>query len=92
MENCPWCETGKLSSITGTVYWELPDGTRAVEITETPSFHCGNCNALFQNDGIVKEIEDQLFLIDTKQLEKQTTYEELLKMKRMLKRNYFDFS
>ena len=92
MEVCPWCETGKLSSIKGTVYWELPDGTRAVEITETPSSHCENCNALFQRDEVVKEIEDQLFLIDTKHLEKQTTYEQLLKMKRMLKRNYFDFS
>ncbi|MFJ7745861.1 YokU family protein [Peribacillus sp. NPDC097295] len=92
MEHCPWCETGKLSSVMGTVYWELPDGTRAVEITETPSSYCENCHALFQDDQIVKEIEDQLFLIDTKQLEKQTTYEELINMKRMLKRNYFDFS
>lgn len=92
MEECPWCEIGKLSSVAGTVYWELPDGTRAVEITETPSSYCENCHALFQRDEIVKEIEDQLFLIDTKELAKQTTYEKLLKMKRMLKRNYFDFS
>lgn len=92
MEECPWCEIEKLSSVSGTVYWELPDGTRAVEITETPSAYCGNCHALFQRDEIVKEIEDQLFLIDTKELAKQTTYEKLLKMKRMLKRNYFDFS
>ncbi|MFE0505157.1 YokU family protein [Peribacillus butanolivorans] len=91
METCPWCEIGKLTSVTGTVYWELPDGTRAVEITETPSSHCENCKALFQSDEIVKEIEDQLFLIDSKQLGKQTTYDELLKMKRVLKRNYFDF-
>ena len=47
--------------------------------------------ALFQSDGIVKGIEDQLFLIDSKQLAKQTKYDELLKMKRLLKRNYFDF-
>ncbi|MGG4264659.1 YokU family protein [Peribacillus simplex] len=91
MEMCPWCEKGKLVSVEGTVYWELPDGSRAVEIDETPSFYCDNCHALFQSDETTKEIEDQLFLIDKKQLGKQTTYDELLKMKRVLKRNYFDF-
>ncbi|MEF2096680.1 YokU family protein [Bacillus sp. CFBP9009] len=91
METCPWCEKGKLASVNGTVYWELPDGTRAVEITETPSSHCESCDALFQSDEIVKGIENQLFLIDSKQLEKQTTYSELMNMKRLLKRNYFDF-
>ncbi|MFJ7991745.1 YokU family protein [Peribacillus frigoritolerans] len=91
MEMCPWCEKGKLTSVKGTVYWELPDGTRAVEITETPSSHCESCDAFFQSDEIVKEIEDQLFLIDSKKLEKQTKYSELMNMKRLLKRNYFDF-
>ncbi|MGE7184555.1 YokU family protein [Peribacillus sp. NPDC006672] len=91
MEMCPWCEKGKLASVKGTVYWELPDGSRAVEIDETPSFYCDNCHALFQSDETTKEIEDQLFLIDAKQLGKQTTYDELFKMKRVLKRNYFDF-
>lgn len=91
METCPWCEKGKLATVNGTVYWELPDGTRAVEITETPSSHCESCDALFQSDEIVKGIENQLFLIDSKQLEKQTTYSELMNMKRLLKRNYFDF-
>ncbi|KQU25299.1 hypothetical protein ASG65_16390 [Bacillus sp. Leaf13] len=56
-----------------------------------PWCEIGNCKALFQSDEIVKGIEDQLFLIDSKQLAKQTKYEELLKMKRVLKRNYFDF-
>jgi uncharacterized YokU family protein len=91
METCPWCEVGELSSVTDTVYWELPDGTRAIEIAETPSFYCDNCRALFQSDEIVKEIEDQLFLIDAKQLGNQTTFDELLKMPRLLKQNYFDF-
>ncbi|MBX9953714.1 YokU family protein [Peribacillus simplex] len=91
MEMCPWCEKGKLASVMGTVYWELPDGTRAVEITETPSSHCESCDAFFQSDEIVKGIEDQLFLIDSKKLEKQTKYSELMNMKRLLKRNYFDF-
>jgi uncharacterized YokU family protein len=92
METCPGCEVGTLQSVTDTVFWELPDGTRAVEITDTPSFYCDNCQALFQSDETTKEIEDQLFLIDTKQLGKQTTYEELMKVKRVLKRNYFDFT
>ena len=91
VEICPWCEVGTLQSVTDTVFWELPDGSRAVEIDETPSFYCDNCQALFQTDETTKEIEDQLFLIDTKQLGKQTTYEELMKIKRVLKRNYFDF-
>ena len=91
MELCPWCEAGKITHITDTVYWELPDGTRAVEITETPSLSCANCQAKFQSDETVKEVENQLFLIDTKLLEKQTTYVELMNMKRLLKRNYFDF-
>lgn len=92
MAICPWCEAGTISSVSDTVYWELPDGTRAVEITETPSLACANCQAKFQSDEIVKEIENQLFLIDTKLLEKKTTYNELMNMKRLLKRNYFDFS
>ena len=48
MEVCPWCEVGTLQSVTDTVFWELPDGSRAVEIDETPSFYCDNCQALFQ--------------------------------------------
>ncbi|MBT2664371.1 YokU family protein [Bacillus sp. ISL-4] len=92
METCPWCEKVKLATVKGTVYWELPDdGTRAVEIRETPSSHWESCDAFFQSDEIVKEIENQLFLIDSKQLEKQTKNSKLMNMKRLLKHNYFDF-
>lgn len=91
MEICPWCEVGKLESVSDSVYWELPDGTRAIEITDTPSYYCENCRALFQSDEVVKEIEDQLFLIDTRKLGKVISYDELLKIERLLKRNYFDF-
>jgi uncharacterized YokU family protein len=91
MEICPWCEVGERESVADSVYWELPDGTRAIEISDTPSFYCDNCRALFQSDEVVEKIEEQLFLIDTKQLASQTTYEDLMKMKRLLKRNYFDF-
>lgn len=45
----------------------------------------------YQSDHTVKEIEDQLFLIYTKDLPKQLTYEELMGRPRLLKRNYFDF-
>ncbi|WP_257985456.1 YokU family protein [Bacillus sp. V5-8f] len=92
MEICPWCEQGTLSDIFDTVYWELPDGTKAIEITDTPSKLCGGCSARFQADDIVKEIEDQLFLINTSQLGKSISFEQLMKVERLLKRNYFDFS
>jgi len=46
----------------------------------------------YQTELITKEIEDQLFLIDTKKLGKVVTFEELMAQQRLLKRNYFDFS
>jgi uncharacterized YokU family protein len=92
MEICPWCEVGELISVLDTVYWELPDGTRALEIKDTPSFYCDNCRAIFQSDEIVKEIEDQLFLIDTKKLPNSILFTDLMKLPRLLKKNYFDFS
>jgi hypothetical protein len=33
-----------------------------------------------------------LFLIDTKKIGKSITYEELMALPRLLKRNYFDFT
>ncbi|WP_110927805.1 YokU family protein [Bacillus massiliglaciei] len=92
MEICPWCEQGELKEVKETVYWELPDGTRAIEISDTPSFSCPECQACFQSEETVKTIEDQLFLINTSNLEKRTAYSELMKKERILKRNYFDFS
>ncbi|RFU65434.1 YokU family protein [Peribacillus glennii] len=92
MEICPWCNEGTLSDTLDTVYWELPDGTKAIEITDTPTKLCGSCKAKFQSDETVKEIEDQLFLINTGKLGKSTSFEELMKIERLLKRNYFDFS
>lgn len=88
---CMWCEEDGASLITGTVYWELPDGTNTIQITEVPSINCEHCNMVYQTDECVKEIEDQLFLIDTKQLEKSLTFNELMEKPRLLKRNYFDF-
>ncbi len=33
--NCMWCDSTEAESLN-TVYWELPDGTKAIEIQETP--------------------------------------------------------
>lgn len=88
---CDWCgldaEKGE-----NTVYWELPDGTRAIQITEAPAVVCKECKMVYQTDEITKEIEDQLFLIDTKKIGKSISYKELMAFPRLLKRNYFDFS
>ncbi|OIK09494.1 YokU family protein [Bacillus sp. MUM 13] len=92
MELCPWCGDGVLTNHKESVYWELPDGTKAIEIKETPSKLCSDCKASFQTEDIVKTIEDQLFLINTSTLEKVISYGELLKKERLLKRNYFDFT
>lgn len=89
---CQWCDSVKITLCSDTVYWELPDGTRAIEIKETPTYICGDCQINYQSDSIVKEIEDQLLLIDTTQIHSNSiTYKELMKIPRLLKRNYFDF-
>lgn len=88
---CDWCgsEAHKGENI---VYWELPDGTRAIQITETPAVICNACNMIYQTDEVTKQIEDQLFLIDTKKIGKSIRYKELMALPRLLKRNYFDFT
>jgi uncharacterized YokU family protein len=88
---CEWCGQEARNG-ENTVYWELPDGTRAIQITETPAVTCKVCEMVYQTDEITKEIEDQLFLIDTKKIGKTISYKELMALPRLLKRNYFDFS
>lgn len=93
MQNrCAWCESNNIAEGRETVYWELPDGTRAIQINETPSTVCKDCNMVYQSEDLVKEIEDQLFLIDTKQIGKEISYAQLMEQPRLLKRNYFDFT
>ncbi len=92
MKECHWCHSNLIKKQNHTVYWELPDGTNAISIEETPSIYCSDCEMIYQEDEIVKEIEDQLFLIDTKKLAKQVTYKELMNQPRLLKKNYFDFT
>ncbi|MGN2619447.1 YokU family protein [Bacillus stercoris] len=92
MKTCEWC--GELEAVPGrnTVYWELPDGTRAIELTDTPAMVCAACGMSYQEESTVKEIEDQLLLIQTKKLPESLTYQQLMEIERILKRNYFDFS
>lgn len=75
-----------------SVYWELPDGTRAIEITNTPTIICNACEMTYQADVIVKEIEDQLILIDTDLVDKVVSFSKLMSFPRFLKRNYFEFT
>lgn len=92
MKTCQWCESVNIVETTNTVYWELPDGTKAIEIRETPCIECHECHITYQTDETVNVIEEQLFLINTKLLEKTLRFVELLQQPRLLKRNYFDFS
>jgi uncharacterized YokU family protein len=88
---CEWCG-GKASEGEGAVYWELPDGSRAIEIIATPTVICKECDMVYQTDTVTKEIEDQLFLVDTKLVGNKISFKELMELPRLLKRNYFDFS
>lgn len=73
---CEWCG-GKAITGENTVYWELPDGSSAIEITRTPVVACTECEMVYQNEEIIKEIEDQLFLVDTKKIGSSIGFEEL---------------
>jgi uncharacterized YokU family protein len=88
--HCDWCGSKAIQG-KNTVYWELPDGTRAIEITETPAVICENCGMNYATDDVTKDIEDQLFLVNTKIIEKTISYKKLMELPRLLKRNYFDF-
>lgn len=88
---CEWCG-GKARNGENIVYWELPDGSRAIEISITPAIICKECDMVYQTDNIIKEIEDQLFLVDTKKINKTISYQELMALPKLLKKNYFDFS
>jgi uncharacterized YokU family protein len=88
---CEWCG-GKANKGEGKVYWELPDGSRAIEITATPAVICKECDMVYQTQIVTKEIEDQLFIVDTKVIGNSISFKELMELPRLLKRNYFDFS
>jgi uncharacterized YokU family protein len=94
MENkyrCEWCGGEDVLEEKGNVYWELPDGTRAITIKEVPGINCRKCGMEYQEEHVINAIEDQLMLIDSKSLSDTVTYEELLNIPKILKRNYFRF-
>lgn len=89
---CQWCASMDVKEIFSSVFWELPDGTRAIEIADTPTITCQDCLIVYQDEAVIKEIEDQLFLVDCKQISRVIPYSELMKLPRLLKKNYFDFT
>lgn len=91
-ESCEWCGSGKVTTVEQSVFWELPEGTRAIEIIGTPTVSCHGCGMEYQDENLVKIIEDQLFLIDRTKLPPTIRYEDFMNLPRLLKRNYFDFS
>lgn len=88
---CEWCEDTHVNQTKSTVYWELPDGSRAIEIENTPAIECNSCGMEYQQLDTIEAIEDQLMLIDTSKIESGISYENLLEQPRLLKRNYFKF-
>ncbi|MBS2969285.1 YokU family protein [Metabacillus sp. KIGAM252] len=89
---CEWCGSDKTKTAELPVYWELPDGTRSIEITNAPSVNCLACHMVYQEEKVVKEIENQLFLIRTSNLGDSIDYKQLMAEPKILKKNYFDFS
>ena len=89
---CSWCNSEDIDTGKDRVFWELPDGTRAIEIYETPTIFCGDCSMIYQTESLIKQIEDQLFLVKIADIGKSIAYKELMEMPRLLKRNYFDFT
>ncbi len=88
---CEWCEESSVTEIRCTVYWDLPDGTRAIEITETPGMKCSSCGIEYQTEETIEALEEQLLLIDTSKIGKVISYDSLMAQPRLLKRNYFKF-
>lgn len=91
MVECAWCGESAGEKSVHTAFWELPDGTRGIEITDVPCIKCSACGMYYQEEEVIEEIETQLLLVDTKLLSKVISYKELLATPRLLKRNYFKF-
>lgn len=87
---CKWCESEEAIVSPESAYWELPDGTRAVEIKEVPSVKCPSCGMVYVEEDLIGEIEEQMMLINTRNLPKEFTFEELMEQPRPLKKNYFN--
>lgn len=88
---CNWCNSTNADHSLEKAYWELPDGSRAVEMTHVPSVSCPDCEMTYIEDDIIDEIEDQMMLIDTSNLPNSFTYQQLMDQPKLLKKNYFKF-
>ncbi|PFA70139.1 YokU family protein [Bacillus sp. AFS015802] len=88
---CEWCEEKTAHPHQTNVYWELPDGSRAIQIAKVPGLCCSHCGMEYQEESIINEIEDQLMLIDTRLIDKVISYKDLMDLPRLLKKNYFRF-
>lgn len=89
---CKWCNSENATESLEPAYWELPDGTNAVEILQVPSVKCQDCNIIYIEEKLIDELENHFMLIDTKKLTNTFTYEELMKQPTLLKKNYFAFT
>ncbi|WP_102349173.1 YokU family protein [Bacillus sp. Marseille-P3661] len=89
--NCEWCLEPHAKELRMTVYWELPDGTRAIEIHGTPGIKCTSCGMEYQKESVIEQLEDQLLLIDTSKIGKSISFNQLMDQPKLLKRNYFKF-
>ncbi|MBU9711392.1 YokU family protein [Evansella tamaricis] len=89
--NCKWCHSQEATKSLEKAYWELPDGSRAVEMTHVPSIHCPSCEMIYIQEDIIDEIEDQMMLIDTNKLPDVFSYHQLMDQPKLLKKNYFKF-
>ena len=88
--NCMWCDSTEAKESLNTVYWELPDGTKAIETKRHHAFLFLMWYGLSIRSNSERN-RRSIVLIYTKDLPKQLTYEELMGRPRLLKRNYFDF-
>ncbi|MFC0274321.1 YokU family protein [Metabacillus herbersteinensis] len=91
MTKCEWCGSSNAKETTNNVYWELPDGSRAIEIHNTPCIDCLECGMEYQQEDTINTIENHLLLISIDNVPDSLTFEELMSIKKHLKRNYFDF-
>jgi uncharacterized YokU family protein len=85
---CLWCESKEAEPSVNTTYWEFPDGSCSIELTNVPCVKCPSCGVEYQEEEIIEKIETQLLLINTKQIGPSMDYGEFLKLPRVLKRNY----
>ncbi|MBN8190636.1 YokU family protein [Bacillus sp. NTK074B] len=90
-KTCEWCEENSAHAHLTSVYWELPDGSRAIQIADVPGMSCSQCGMEYQEESVINEIEDQLMLIDTRLIDKVIPFKELMNLPRLLKKNYFRF-